>query len=738
MKYKIDVVRIRENSISLNGWVVGKSPESRATFRVEDEHRKPVKFKQVSTRRDDVSHIYFKKIYDKDFGFDIQFPYERGKTYYLLIRCEGRQAKIKYNEELIAKRASVAHKRMEKIKDLMNMETVRVAWDFFREHGFRALVVKSKHKIQGFDNDYEYSEWYDLTKPTDEELEAQRKAELPARPLLSIAIPAYKTPVRYLREMLDSILAQTYDNWEVCIADGSPDGQDLEKVLRVYAQKDARFRYQILGKNLGIAENTNAAIRMAKGDFLVLADHDDTLPPHALFEVAKAIGEHPNCRVIYSDEDKLDMDGKALFDPHFKPDFNPDLLTSVNYICHLFVVRMDLLKEVGLFRQEFDGAQDYDFIFRCTEAAGEIVHIPKVLYHWRCHQNSTASNPDSKMYAFEAGARAIKAHYERMGISALSVEKGVDYGIYHTKFQILGNPLVSVIIPNKDHSIDLDTCLRSILEKCTYKNLEVIVVENNSTQPETFEYYEKIQKEFLNVRVVKWEREFNYSAINNFGAGFAKGEYLLLLNNDTEAINPDFIQEMLGFCQREDVGIVGARLLYGDDTIQHAGVVIGFGGIAGHTFIGLHKAENSYFHRAMCAQDYSAVTAACLMTKKSVFDQVGGLSTELAVAFNDIDYCMKVRALGKLVVYAPYALLYHYESKSRGLEDTPEKVARFNREVAIFIKKWPDIIKNGDPYYNPNLTLRKSNFALRDLLKEKIGEPYDLSAYEKYAPEETP
>ena len=736
MKYKIDVVRIRENSIELNGWVVGKNPESKATFRVLDEKKQPVKFKCVSTRRDDVSHIYFKKIYDKDFGFDIRFPYERGKTYWLLIRCEGRQASVKYNEELIAKRASVAHKRMEKIRDLMNMETVRVAWNFFKEHGLRALVVKSKHKLQGIDNDYEYGEWYELTKPSEEELQRQRETPLPDRPLLSIAIPVYKTPPRYLREMLDSILAQTYENWEVCIADGSPAGESLEKVLKEYAGKDARFRYEILGKNLGIAGNTNAAIAMAKGDYLILADHDDTLPSHALYEVAKAAGERPDCQVIYSDEDKLDMDGKALFDPHFKPDFNPDLLTSVNYICHLFVVRMDLLKKVGLFRQEFDGAQDYDFIFRCTEASKAVYHIPKVLYHWRCHQNSTASNPDSKRYAFEAGARAIKAHYERMGIKALSVEKGVDYGIYHTKFEIQGNPLVSVIIPNKDHSQDLDTCLRSILERCTYKNLEFIVVENNSTQPETFRYYEQIQKEFPCVRVVRWEREFNYSAINNFGAGFAKGEYLLLLNNDTEAINPDFIQEMLGFCQREDVGIVGARLLYGDDTIQHAGVVIGFGGIAGHTFIGLHKAENSYFHRAMCAQDYSAVTAACLMTKKSVFDQVGGLSQELAVAFNDIDYCMKVRALGKLVVYAPYALLYHYESKSRGLEDTPEKVARFNREVAIFIKKWPDIIRKGDPYYNPNLTLRKSNFALRDLLKEKIGEPYDLSAYEKFAPEE--
>lgn len=736
MKYKVDVVRIRENSITLNGWVIGKSPDSKATFRVEDDRHRPVKFKHVSTRRDDVSQIYFKKTCEREFGFDIQFPYERGKTYWLLIRCEGRQAKIKYNEELIAKRSSVAHKRMEKIRDLMNMETVRVALDFWREHGFKALVLKLRHKLQGLDNDYDYGEWYELTKPSEEELETQKHAHFACEPLLSVVIPAYKTPERYLKEMLDSIREQTYTNWEVCIADGSPRGQSLERILKKYAEKDSRIRYEILGGNRGIAGNTNAALEMARGDYVILADHDDTLPPHAFYEVVKAINEHPGCRVIYSDEDKLDMDGKALFDPHFKPDFNPDLLTSVNYICHLFVVEKGLLDQVGGFRQEFDGAQDYDFIFRCTEAAGQVYHIPKVLYHWRCHQDSTASNPESKMYAFEAGSRAIMAHYERMGVKAEKVEKGVDYGIYHTTFQIEGEPLVSVIIPNKDHSRDLDTCVRSLMEKSTYKNLEFIIVENNSTEPETFGYYEKMQKEYPQFKVVTWEKGFNYSAINNFGAGFAAGEYLLLLNNDTELIGPDSIKELLGFCQREDVGIAGARLLYADDTIQHAGVVIGFGGIAGHTFIGLHKAENSYFHRAMCAQDYSAVTAACLMTKKSVFDAVGGLSEELAVAFNDIDYCMKVRALGKLVVYAPYACLYHYESKSRGLEDTPEKVARFNREVAIFIKKWPDIIKNGDPYYNPNLTLRKSNFALRDLLKEKIGEPYDLSVYDEFAPEE--
>lgn len=529
-----------------------------------------------------------------------------------------------------------------------------------------------------------------------------------------------------MKEMLDSVLAQTYGNWQLCLADGSPKGEDVAGIVKKYASRDSRILYKNLGGNRGFSDNTNEAIAMADGDYIILADHDDVLPEYALYECAMAVKDHPECDVFYSDEDKMDMDGGALFDPHFKPDFNPDLLTSVNYICHLFVVKRRLLDKVGGLRREFDGAQDYDFIFRCTEQAGGIWHIPKVLYHWRCHQDSTASNPESKLYAFEAGSRAVMEHYRRVGISAERVEKGVDYGIYHTVFQIQGDPLVSVIIPNKDHREDLDLCIRSILTRCTYKNLEFVVVENNSTKKETFEYYRAIQKEFPQVRVVTWEREFNYAAINNFGVSHAKGEYLLFLNNDTEPIADDFIQELLGFCQREDVGAVGARLLYQDDTIQHAGVVVGFGGIAGHTFIGLHKAENSYFHRAMCAQDYSAVTAACMMSRRSVFEAVGGFSENFAVAFNDIDYCMKVRSLGKLVVYAPYALLYHYESKSRGLEDTPQKVARFNREVAKFAVKWPDILRAGDPYYNPNLTLRKSNFALRDLKKEKVGEPYEL------------
>lgn len=733
MKHKIDVIRVRENTITINGWVVGAKPESRAEFSVKDEKNQDIAFDFVSIRRDDVSNIYFKKIYDKDFGFDIRFEYIRGREYYLIIECEKKNTKIKLNEDTIAKRSSVAHKRMEKIKDLCNMETVRVSMQFLKEHGIRALLRKSIGKIRGIDSDYEYGEWYEKTKPSMEELRAQRREVFKYSPLFSLVIPVYMTPDYFLRELIESILNQTYGNFEICFADGSPKGESKESVLEEYGKKDARVRYRIIGDNLGIAGNTNAALDMARGDYIVFCDHDDILPEHALYELAKTINEKEDCDCIYSDEDKLDMDGGSLFDPHFKPDFNIDMLRSVNYICHLFVVKKSLIEVAGKFDKDYEGAQDYDFIFRVCENAKNIVHIPKVLYHWRCHMNSTAGNPESKLYAFEAGARAIRSHYRRVlpDIRIDDIKKGIDYGIYHTYFHIEKEPLISVIIPNKDHTQDLELAISSLREG-NYQNLEFIIIENNSTLDKTWEYYKDLESRMQNVKIVKWEREFNYSAINNFGVGYASGEYLLFMNNDIELKEKNSLREMLGYVQREDVGICGCRLLYKDDTIQHAGVVIGFGGIAGHTFIGLHETQNSYFHRAMLAQNYSAVTAACMLTKKSVFEAAGGFSEELAVAFNDIDFCMKVRSLGKLIVYNPYALFYHYESKSRGLEDTPEKMDRFNRETAIFIKKWPDILKKGDPYYNPNLTLRKSDFSLRDLLKERIGEQYHIKGIEKY------
>jgi GT2 family glycosyltransferase len=384
----------------------------------------------------------------------------------------------------------------------------------------------------------------------------------------------------------------------------------------------------------------------------------------------------------------------------------------MNYICHLFVVKRSLMERVGVLQSAYDGAQDYDFILRCTEEAERICHIPKVLYHWRCHLGSTADNPESKRYAFEAGKRAVQAHYDRLGIPA-TVESGPFYGLYKTTYHWQEEPLVSIIIPNKDHIEDLKKCMDSIDGKSTYRNYEFIIVENNSTKEETFAFYQELEQR-ENVRVLYYPDAFNYSKINNFGAQAAQGEYLLLLNNDTEIINPDCIAELLGFCMREDVGIVGARLYYPDDTIQHAGVVLGFGGIAGHAFVGSSRYDNGYFSRIICAQDYSAVTAACMMTKKSVYEQVGGLTEEFCVAFNDIDYCLKVRKAGKLVVYDPAAELYHYESKSRGLEDTPEKIERFNSEAERLTRRWKDEIEQGDMYYNPNLSLDKADFSLKE------------------------
>lgn len=726
MKYHVDVMRVCEDCILLNGWAIGNTPNAEVRFKVENSRREPVSFKFVNTTRDDVAQLYFKEKTDKNYGFDIRFPFVHKEKYYLTIASAGKTVCLEYDDVTVLKHVKAERSKIRKLKQLFSIANIRRTLGFVKTNGLRAFFTKLIHKIQNHTGRYNYNHWLSVTKPQPAELEQQKKAVFAQQPLFSIVIPAFQTPEKYLTALFDSILAQTYVNWEVCIADGSPKEQGIEDTVQKYAAADPRFQYICLGENKGIAGNTNAAIAMASGDYIVLADHDDTLTPDALYECALAINNHPGCDVLYSDEDKMDRAGCSFSMPHFKPDFNLDLLRSINYICHLFVVKKELQSTVGGFRPEFDGAQDYDFIFRCVEQAQSVHHIPKVLYHWRSHRDSTANNPQSKLYAFDAGGKAIQAHYERMGIAVEKVEKGVEYGVYHTVFVLKEQPLVSIIVANKDHAADLDTLIASLVERMTYQNWEMIIVENNSTQSETFEFYDKIQAKHANIQVVTWEREFNYSAINNYGASFAKGAYLLLLNNDVKVISPNLMEEMLGYCQRDDVGIVGARLLYDDNTIQHAGVILCLGGVAGHAFTGLHQAENTYFHRAMCAQDYSAVTAACMMTKRTVFDQVGGLNESMAVAFNDIDFCMKVREKGYLVVYNPYAQLYHYESKSRGLEDTPEKLERFHNEVKTFAQRWGKVLKEGDPYYNPNLTLRRGDFSLRDLRYEKIGEPFPL------------
>ena len=689
-----------QGTVRIRGWAIAPKP---VTVRIFDADKKPVAAEIQRTDRVDVNQLFEEAQDPGKTGFFSEITNVSGKCLYVVFYA----GEKKTVHVVPLRKADILAKKVEKY--------VEKGIRYWKSQGAAALAEKVVTKVKNVrQGPPSYQKWIRHHLPDRNELEKQKKTSFGYRPKISFVVPLYKTPEKYLRRLTESFQEQTYSNWELCFSDGSGAQSPLTELLKELTAKDNRIKYVSHEEPLQISENTNSAIEIATGDFIAFADHDDELTPNALFECVKAINEKPQTLVIYTDEDKMSMDGHKFFQPHFKPDYNPDLLCTVNYICHLFVVSRKVIEKVGGLRSEFDGAQDYDFVLRCVEAVKdeEICHIPKILYHWRCHEDSTAENPESKLYAFEAGRRAVQAHYERTGIHA-EVFEGEYLGLYRTKFIRDHDPLISIIIPNKDHIDDLKRCMESIEQKSTYKNYEYIIVENNSTDSATFEYYKKLEAENPKVRMVYWDGVFNYSAINNYGASFAKGEYLLLLNNDTEIINPDCLEELLGYCMRKDVGAVGARLYYEDDTIQHAGVVIGFGGIAGHCFVQQKRGTTGYCHRIICAQDYSAVTAACMMVKRSAFDAVGGLSEELAVAFNDIDFCMKLRKAEYLIVYNPYAELYHYESKSRGLEDTPEKVARFNKEIATFEKKWPEILENGDPYYNPNLTLKSQDFSLK-------------------------
>ena len=702
-QFFIEEEKVQQGFLRIRGWAIAAEP---VKIQVFDEDKKKIQAEILRTERVDVEQLYEEYeemgIHDKT-GFFAELTNLKGKILYVVFYAGDKKSVhiVHLNP------AVVLQKKVQKYAE----KGLR----YWRNQGSRALVDKMISKVKtASTREIPYQKWIIRHLPGNKELEKQRREKFDYQPKISIVVPLYKTPEKYLLQLVESVKAQTYPNWELCLSDGSGENSPLTSFLKSLEAGDERIKVAYNEQALQISENTNAGIEIATGAYIAFADHDDELTPHALFECVKALNKDRKIRLIYSDEDKMSMDGHKFFQPHFKPDYNPDLLCTVNYICHLFVVQREILDQVGTFRKEFDGAQDYDFIFRCVEAVdpSEIYHVTKILYHWRCHEDSTAENPESKTYAFEAGKRAIEEHYHRTGIKA-EVYQGEFLGLYRTRFLRDHDPLISIIIPNKDHIEDLKRCMDSIDQKSSYKNYEYIIVENNSTDEKTFQYYKDLEAENPKAHVVYWDKEFNYSAINNYGATFAKGEYILLLNNDTEIINEICLEELLGYCMRSDVGAVGARMYYEDDTIQHAGVVIGFGGIAGHCFVLQPRGTTGYCHRIICAQDYSAVTAACMLVKKSAFDEVGGLTEELAVAFNDIDFCMKLREAGYLIVYNPYAELYHYESKSRGLEDTPEKVARFNKEMQIFERRWPDILRNGDPYYNPNLTLKSQDFSLR-------------------------
>lgn len=577
------------------------------------------------------------------------------------------------------------------------------------ENGWSYTWHKVKNKLK---HRQEYTALTNTPLFTEEELEAQRTEVFPRSIKFSIVVPLYNTPEKFLHEMIRSVIDQTYADWELCMADGSDEAHgNVERICRQYMRKDLRIKYQRLEENLGISGNTNACLEMATGDYIGLFDHDDLLHPAALHEVMRAICEQ-DADFIYTDENTFHEKPEDAFCPHFKPDYAPDTLRSYNYICHFTVFSRELLDEVGNFRREFDGSQDYDMVLRLTEKASKIVHIPEILYFWRAHGGSTAGDISAKPYTMDAARRALGEHLDRVGLVG-EVEGSSIPSTYRIKYTISGCPKVSIVIPNMDHADTLRTCISSILEKTTYENFEIVIIENNSRKEETFAYYDELKTD-PRIQIVTWEGKFNYSAINNFGVReAATGEYILLLNNDIEVITPDWIQEMLMFAQRSDVGAVGAMLYYPDDTIQHAGVILGLGGVAGHAHKNFPRGHCGYMLRATIAQDFSVVTAACMLLPRTVWDKVGGLDETFEVAFNDVDLCMRIRKAGYLVIWTPYAELYHYESKSRGAEDTLEKRKRFEGEIQRFQARWKSELAAGDPYYNPNLTLAREDFTVK-------------------------
>ena len=583
-----------------------------------------------------------------------------------------------------------------------------------KKNGWKATFAEMKrYMVMGTLAEPEdiYQKWIAANEPTEEELEEQRKHKFSNQPKISIIIPMYNTPVKFFGELVDSLINQTYTNWELCLADGS--NEENPELKDIYS-KDSRIKYKFIGENKGISGNTNEALTLATGDFIGLLDHDDILPVFSLYEVVKCINNHPEVDFIYTDEDKFEEVGGKRYDPYFKSDFGPDTLRANNYICHFSVFRKDLMEKLGGFRSDFDGAQDYDILLRMSEIAEHIYHIPKILYHWRVHELSTAkAGAHAKPYAYEAGKKAVQAHIDRLGLKG-TVEAGNTLGTYKVNYEVIGNPKVSIIIPNKDYASTLKVCLKSIIKLTTYKNYEIIVVENNSTEDETFEYYKKIDGKD-NIKVVYYpEKVFNYSAIINFGVRNCTGDYVIQLNNDTELLTPNWLQEMLGFAQREDVGAVGVKMYYPDRTIQHAGIIVGIGGVAGHMFKNIPKNLHGYFSKDAMIQNLSAVTAACIMTPRKIYDDVGYMDEEFKVAFNDVDFCLKIRETGKLIIYTPYVEFLHYESKSRGYEDTVEKQQRFKGEIDRFYSKWQGFLDKGDPYYNINLRLDNDQCAIKE------------------------
>lgn len=582
---------------------------------------------------------------------------------------------------------------------------------YMAKNGISHTIQRAK--IEKLRNQASYPNWLARNEVLDIEAMTQEIATFHYQPKISIAMPVYNVEEKWLRLCIDSILNQVYTNWELCMADDASTDPNVKKILTEYQQLDERIRVVFREQNGHISEATNSALAIATGEFVALLDNDDELAINAFYEVVKVLNENPELDLIYSDEDKIDMDGNRS-DPAFKPDWSPDLLLGTNYISHLGVYRRSILEEIGGFRKGYEGSQDYDLVLRFTEKTTKerITHIPKVLYYWRMLPTSTAVDQGSKGYAFEAGLRAVQDALVRRGINGHATH-GAANGLYDVYYDIESEKLVSIIIPTKNGYKDVQRCVSSIIEKTTYQNYEIIMADNGSTDPKIHELYAEFEQQLPGRFFVESiDIPFNFSTINNRAAKKAHGEYLLFLNNDTEVITENWLTLMVSFAQQERIGCVGAKLLYPNNTVQHAGVILGLGGVAGHGHYGYPHGDLGYFGRLAINVNYSAVTAACLLMKKADFDAVGGFEEAFTVAFNDVDLCLKVQALGRDNVWLHEAELYHFESQTRGYDDKGKKKKRFEQEKVMMEEKWGPLIEN-DPFYNPNLTRDIPNFSLR-------------------------